>query len=191
MMGPVTGSEDARSETAGGETAPAIIDVETLLARHSGDATGSDIRPSSEPGPPGPDASRGGGGDGGSDGVRWTLGAPSDLNANLVRLGAGGAIGEHTNREVDVLIVAIAGWGRLTIDGDQVGLRPHVIVHVPKGARRLLEAGPDGLGYLTVHRRRGGLEIGRTGGRAVAEPAAAPADDSGDPACWAHLLDDD
>lgn len=96
------------------------------------------------------------------DGVHWTLGAEGDLNANLVRLEPGHAIGEHVNDEVDVLVVVLAGVGEARIDGHRLPLVHHQVVLLPSGARRSIEAGPEGLAYLTVHRRRaGGLSIGR------------------------------
>lgn len=94
------------------------------------------------------------------DGVHWTLVPDSDLNANLVRLDADHAIDEHVNEEVDVLLVTLAGSGRVVVGTRTVLLTPTVVAHVPKGAPRSVHAGPDGLAYLTVHRRRGGLTIG-------------------------------
>ena len=94
------------------------------------------------------------------DGVHWTLETPGDLNVNLVHLDAGHAVGEHANDEVDVLIVVLAGRGRLTVDGDGTDLRPHVVASVPRTSRRSLRASDDeALDYLTVHRRRGPLGI--------------------------------
>jgi hypothetical protein len=40
-------------------------------------------------------------------------------------------------------------------------LAPGEVVVVAKGVRRQVVAGPDGIRYATVHRRRGGLQIGR------------------------------
>jgi len=94
------------------------------------------------------------------DGVHWTLETPGELNANLVHLDPGHAIGEHVNDAVDVLIVVLAGAGRLTIEGGGTALAPHVVAHVPRGARRRVEAAAeDGLDYLSIHRRRGPLGI--------------------------------
>lgn len=95
------------------------------------------------------------------DGVHWTLERDGDLNANLVRLEPGHVVGEHTNSEVDVLVVGLAGGGHIVLDTTTVSLAPHVVVHLPKGVTRAIHAGPDGLTYLTVHRRRAGLSITR------------------------------
>ncbi|HEY9557387.1 MAG TPA: cupin domain-containing protein [Acidimicrobiales bacterium] len=95
------------------------------------------------------------------DGVHWTLEPDSQLNTNLVRLDPGHSIGEHTNDEVDVIIVVLAGAGHVLLDGRHVPVRPHTLVHAPTGAARSIHAGDSGLSYLTVHRRRPrGLTIG-------------------------------
>jgi quercetin dioxygenase-like cupin family protein len=100
------------------------------------------------------------------DGVHWTLVPDSDLNANLVRLDPGHAIAEHVNEEVDVLLVTLAGSGRVVAGTRSIILVPAVVAHVPKGVPRSVHAGANGLGYLTVHRRSGGLTIGPLSGAA-------------------------
>jgi len=120
---------------------------------------------------------------GGGDGVHWTLEGPGELNVNLVHLDAGHAMGEHVNEAVDVVLVVLAGTGRLTIDGRSTALAPHVVAHVPRTSLRSVRAGEEGLDYLSIHRRRGPLDVG--------PPRASAADEGGDPACWAHLFDDD
>jgi quercetin dioxygenase-like cupin family protein len=98
-------------------------------------------------------------------GVAWTLEADAELNANLVILPPGGEIGTHVNNELDVLVVVRDGTGRLTVDEELHDLGSGTLALVPRGARRAIEAGPAGLRYLTVHRRRGGLAIGSMRGR--------------------------
>jgi len=93
-------------------------------------------------------------------GVCWTLAAPSDLNVNVVRLEAGDEVGEHVNDDVDVVLVVLAGAGRLVVDGQVVALGPGAVVHIPRGASRRLQAASL-LGYLSVHRRRAGIAVGR------------------------------
>jgi quercetin dioxygenase-like cupin family protein len=95
------------------------------------------------------------------DGVQWTLGPSGDLNANVVHLDAGHGVGAHVNDEVDVLLVVLAGSGTATVDGSVILLAPGVVVHLPRGSRRRVDAGDEGLRHLTVHRRRGPLSIGR------------------------------
>lgn len=127
------------------------------------------------------------------DGVVWALESSSDLNANLVRLGPGGSIGEHVNGEVDVLIVVVSGDGTLRVGDVEAPLGPDVLANVPKGTRRAVSAGHAGLAYLTVHRRRGPIDLGpaRSSG-AVGDRASTEIkpDEGGDPACWAHEVDD-
>lgn len=94
-----------------------------------------------------------------ADGVQWSLADSADLNVNLVRLGAGGTIARHVNAEVDVAVIVLAGTGTLHVDRVTHALAPQVVAHIPKGAARAIQAGPDGLAYLTVHRRRGALGI--------------------------------
>lgn len=99
----------------------------------------------------------------GREGVVWTLEGSADLNANLVRFEAGGGVGEHVNEEVDVLIVGVSGSGSVGVDGEEHPLSSGVTVFVPRGARRLTRATTEGFAYLSVHRRRGPLRIGRRG----------------------------
>jgi quercetin dioxygenase-like cupin family protein len=82
-----------------------------------------------------------------------------DLNATLLAWPAGEANPEHVNAERDVLMVVVSGGGSLEVDGTAHELGPGDAVLVPKGASRRLAAGPDGIRYLSVHRRRGGLQI--------------------------------
>jgi mannose-6-phosphate isomerase-like protein (cupin superfamily) len=124
------------------------------------------------------------------DGVHWTLETPGDLNVNLVHLDAGHVVGEHANDEVDVVIIVLAGRGRLTIDGHGTDLTAHVVANVPRMSRRSVRAANDeGLDYLSIHRRRGPLGIRRA--RSDVAETGAPREEGGDPACWAHLFEND
>jgi quercetin dioxygenase-like cupin family protein len=99
--------------------------------------------------------------DDGPGGVVWS--APtSQLHVNLVDLPAGGEMAEHVNREVDVVVVVLEGAGELTVDGSAHDVEPLVSVVVPSGARRRVRAGAEGLRYLTAHRARGPLTVGRS-----------------------------
>lgn len=94
------------------------------------------------------------------EGVVWSLKASSDLNANVVRFGAGRGVGEHTNDEVDVVFVGVSGSGVVEADGREHVLDAGKLVFVPKGARRSTWGASEDFAYLTVHRQRGPLRIG-------------------------------
>jgi quercetin dioxygenase-like cupin family protein len=51
-------------------------------------------------------------------GVIWTLDTSSELNANLVRFGAGQGVEEHVNDEVEVIVVGVSGSGIVAVDGE-------------------------------------------------------------------------
>jgi quercetin dioxygenase-like cupin family protein len=82
-----------------------------------------------------------------------------DLNATLLAWPAGEANPEHVNAERDVLVVVVSGGGSLEVDGEAHELGPGDAVLVPKGASRRLAAGPHGIRYLSVHRRRDPLQV--------------------------------
>src|SRR5579885_3189922 len=83
----------------------------------------------------------------GANGAVWSL-TSSDLNVNLVRWESGG-VAEHTNAEVDVLIVGICGEGILTVDGVEHRLSHGVACLVPRGARRSIGCVAAPFAYLT------------------------------------------
>ncbi|MFE1578002.1 cupin domain-containing protein [Streptomyces fradiae] len=124
-------------------------------------------------------------------GALWRLAEPDrQLDANVVRLAPGAEVAVHVEPDLDVLVFVVSGQGRLET-GDGAGTRvleAGCVVWLPRGARRGLAAGPHGLDYLTVHRRRPGMTIGRAPG-AEREPDARPAGvepSGGEPVC---LLD--
>ncbi|MGW4347553.1 cupin domain-containing protein [Streptomyces sp. NPDC004690] len=100
-------------------------------------------------------------------GVLWKLAeAGRQLDANLVRLAPGGRVAPHAEPELDVLVFVVAGDGVLgagTADQPRP-LAEGSTVWLPHGSTRSITAGPDGLSYLTVHRRRPGLWIRPHGG---------------------------
>lgn len=104
-----------------------------------------------------------------------------ELDANVVRLPAGAGVGEHQEDVLDVLLVVLTGAGSLrTGAGDTLDLAPTTVIWLPRTSRRALEAGPEGLTYLTVHRRRPGLTI---------RPAVrTPAYEGGEAPCMLDLV---
>jgi DNA-binding MarR family transcriptional regulator/uncharacterized cupin superfamily protein len=92
------------------------------------------------------------------EGPLWGL-ASRDLNATLLSWPAGEGVAEHVNDELDVLLIVTGGAGTATIDGQAHRLRPQDALLIRQGARRRIQAARDGLRYLSIHRRRPGLQI--------------------------------
>ncbi|MEV5609020.1 hypothetical protein [Streptomyces sp. NPDC052225] len=114
--------------------------------------------------------------DASATGAVWRLeGAARQLDANVVRLRPGTAGEPYVESDLDVLLVVAEGHGTLhRADGD-AELAPGVLAFVPRGERRAVSAGPDGLVYITAHRRRPGMTIRRAPTSvAAAEGGEAP-----------------
>lgn len=99
--------------------------------------------------------------------VPWSY-QGEELNANLVLLAAGEVVAEHSNDEVEVLLVGVDGEGVVEING-----RRHIVhrghaLFIPRGARRSIRADDGHFAYLACHRRRAGLW-----------PSPAPRDERG------------
>ncbi|WP_050514698.1 cupin domain-containing protein [Streptomyces rimosus] len=95
-----------------------------------------------------------------SAGALWRLAEPGrQLDANLIHLRPGEVIAVHTEPDLDVLIFVVAGHGTLgTAHGTQP-LAEGRVAWLPRNAPRSLAAGKDGMSYVTVHRRRPGMQI--------------------------------
>lgn len=125
---------------------------------------------------------RGGPEAGDADGARdhgpvWGT-ASDDLNATLLSWAAGGGPPEHVNEERDVLVVVLAGSATVvTVDGDERQLDRGEAMIIAKGRTRRITAGPDGVRYLSVHRRRPPLQIGSSA-PAHAEAPAPPREEA-------------
>lgn len=91
-------------------------------------------------------------------GPLWGM-ASTDLNATLLAWPAGHEVPEHLNPDLDVLIIVLGGHGTATIDGRSHALAAGSAILVARGTRRRIQAGHSGLRYLSVHRRRGPLQI--------------------------------
>lgn len=96
-------------------------------------------------------------------GVVWSQEGSEDLNANLVRFEAGEGVGIHTNNEVDVVFVGVSGSGTVLVEGERFVLEPGRLVYVPKGCLRATRSGSGEFAYLTVHRRRGAMQLAPLG----------------------------
>jgi quercetin dioxygenase-like cupin family protein/hemerythrin len=82
-----------------------------------------------------------------------------DLNATLLAWEPGSGPPEHVNAERDVLVAVLEGSATVTLDGEERRLDPGAAIIIEKGLARRITAGPDGVCYLSVHRRRPPLQI--------------------------------
>ncbi|GAA1421566.1 hypothetical protein GCM10009601_21680 [Streptomyces thermospinosisporus] len=95
-------------------------------------------------------------------GALWRLAESGrQLDANVVHLPPGQQVGTHREPDLDVLHLVLAGSGTLTAPDGTRSLQRGTLTWLPHGSTRSLTAGPDGLTYLTVHRRRPGMQIRR------------------------------
>lgn len=99
---------------------------------------------------------------GGAGGSQWQL-TPAErgLDANVITLPPGDEIAAHDGPELDVLVHVLDGAGTLHTADGPLALTPGVLVWLPPRSRRRFTAGPEGLRYFTVHRRKPPLTIGR------------------------------
>ena len=81
-----------------------------------------------------------------------------ELNATLLEWPAGDGPGE-TVSQLDVVYVVVAGSLTLTVGGETHELAAGEALIVAKDVPREPVAGPDGVRYLTAHRRRGLLHV--------------------------------
>lgn len=96
-------------------------------------------------------------------GALWRLAEPGrQLDSNVVRLRPGERVDTHAEPDLDVMLLVLSGGGTLTTDEGDQDLTPGTLLWLPRTSRRSLAAdAPDGLCYLTVHRRRAGMQIRR------------------------------
>jgi quercetin dioxygenase-like cupin family protein len=85
-----------------------------------------------------------------------------DLNATLLSWPAGHGPPEHVNSERDVILIVLEGEATVTLNGESHTIRAGDTIVVEKGRSRSIAAGPEGVRYLSIHRRRGPLQISRT-----------------------------
>ncbi|MGW5464304.1 cupin domain-containing protein [Streptomyces sp. NPDC003996] len=96
-------------------------------------------------------------------GVLWKLAESGrQLDANVVRLAPGDRITAHTEIQLDVMLLVVSGDGVLGAGpaDEAQPLAEGALAWLPHGARRSITAGEAGLTYMTVHRRRPGMQIG-------------------------------
>jgi uncharacterized cupin superfamily protein len=85
--------------------------------------------------------------------------ASTDLNATALVWPAGHEVAEHVNAALDVLLVVLEGDATVAVDGDNHAVGAGHALLIPAGSARAIRAGAGGVRYLTVHRRRGPLQI--------------------------------
>jgi len=91
-------------------------------------------------------------------GPLWGL-ASSDLNATLLAWPPGHELLADTKSELDVLLIVLEGGGVVSVDGEEHALVPGNALLVERGSSRAIRAGADGLRYVSVHTRRGPLQL--------------------------------
>lgn len=82
---------------------------------------------------------------------------PSILSCNSLR---GSTSTCMPNPDLDVLIVVMDGTGDLRAENLTMRLAAGLVAWLPRGSSRSLAAGARGLAYISVHRRRPGMQIG-------------------------------
>jgi uncharacterized protein (DUF2249 family)/quercetin dioxygenase-like cupin family protein len=93
-------------------------------------------------------------------GAVWKLEARErDLDSNIIAIPPGGVIDAHRGPDLDVLVHVLGGSGTLTSERGTLDLEPGTLAWLPRRSMRQLSAGPGGLRYLTVHRRRQALVL--------------------------------
>ncbi|MBD0418463.1 hypothetical protein AB0L35_34250 [Streptomyces sp. NPDC052309] len=107
-------------------------------------------------------------------GALWKLAEPGrQLDANVVRIPPAGRVGTHTEPDLDVLLLVLAGEAALICADGRRSLREGVLTWLPHGSARGIVAGAEGVTYLTVHRRRPGMRIQPPGAAAGFRPEGA------------------
>lgn len=91
-------------------------------------------------------------------GPLWGM-ASTDLNATLLVWPPHHEVAEHLNADIDVLVIVLDGHGTAIVDGQSHALTAGSAILVARGTSRRIQAGNIGLRYLSVHRRRGLLQI--------------------------------
>jgi quercetin dioxygenase-like cupin family protein len=89
-------------------------------------------------------------------GPQWGM-ESDELNATLLAWPAGAGIAEHRNPDREVLVIVLEGSVAVKLDGVDQELFEDELVLLPRGSARSFTAGPGGVRYLSIHRRRGPL----------------------------------
>jgi quercetin dioxygenase-like cupin family protein len=91
-------------------------------------------------------------------GPLWGM-ASAELNATLLAWPPGHEVVEDAASVLDVLLVVLEGGGTARVDDREHELVPGSALLMERGRTRAIRAGSEGLRYLSVHRRRGPLQL--------------------------------
>ena len=83
----------------------------------------------------------------------------AELNATLLAWPPGHEILEDTAGVLDVLLIVLEGGGTARVDDREHTLVPGGALLMERGRTRAIRAGTAGIRYLSVHRRRGPLQL--------------------------------
>ena len=106
-------------------------------------------------------------------GAVWKLGMRQrDLDCNVIRLQPGATIDSHVGPDLDVMILVLSGDGQVGTELGTVNLHAAALAWLPRRSRRQISAGPQGLTYLTVHKRRHALALDPAGRLTSVDPGS-------------------
>ena len=91
-------------------------------------------------------------------GPLWGM-ASAELNATLLVWPPGHEVVEDAASVLDVLVIVLEGGGTAKVDDQEHELLPGSALLLERGRTRAIRAGGEGLRYLSVHRRRGPLQL--------------------------------
>jgi quercetin dioxygenase-like cupin family protein len=94
----------------------------------------------------------------GPGGPLWGT-ATEELNATVVEWPPGRGTPAHMNAERDVVLVVLDGSAEIERDGTASRAGAGDVVVLERGTTRRVTAGPAGVRYLTVHRRREAIGV--------------------------------
>lgn len=101
----------------------------------------------------------------GQSGPAWSITtAQRDLDTNIIVLAPDATITTHAGPDVDVLVHILNGTGVLITELTDTAITSGMLLFLPRRSMRGFTAGPDGLRYLTVHRKRESLVLNTSTG---------------------------
>jgi hypothetical protein len=85
--------------------------------------------------------------------------ASDELNATLLVWPPGHEVAEETSSVLDVLLIVLEGGATAKVDDREHALFPGSALLLESGRMRTIRVGSEGVRYLSVHRRRGPLQL--------------------------------